>query len=193
MELGKQIKFYRNQFGLSQDDLAETIYVSRQTISSWENDKSYPDIHSLVLLSNLFRVSVDELIKGDIEMMKETINENDLKEFNHLSNVFLVLFIIMIISAPVLWHFMRLKGAFIFIPFYAYTMYIGLKLEKIKKSNNIQTYKEIEAFMNGKTLDMIDKEREDAKRPYQNVMKYIAGAGIAIIAFMIYEMIIRLF
>ena len=45
MELGKQIKECRQAAGLSQEELAERVYVSRQTISNWENDKSYPDVH----------------------------------------------------------------------------------------------------------------------------------------------------
>lgn len=53
MELGKQIKMYRLENKLSQEELADRIYVSRQTISNWENDKNYPDINSLVLLSQL--------------------------------------------------------------------------------------------------------------------------------------------
>lgn len=75
MELGKQIKKYRNERSLSQDALAEKIYVSRQTISNWENDKSYPDVNSLVLLSEAFNVSLDRLIKGDVAMMKKQIVE----------------------------------------------------------------------------------------------------------------------
>ena len=49
MELGKQIKKHRQEVQLSQEELAERVYVSRQTISNWENDKSYPDVNSLVL------------------------------------------------------------------------------------------------------------------------------------------------
>ncbi len=45
---------YRTARGLSQEDLARSIYVSRQTVSSWENDKTYPDVESLLLLSVLF-------------------------------------------------------------------------------------------------------------------------------------------
>ena len=45
MNLGHQIKYYRQRDHLSQESLAEKLYVSRQTISNWENDKSYPDIH----------------------------------------------------------------------------------------------------------------------------------------------------
>lgn len=59
MEIGKQIKKYRNMKSMNQDDLSEKIYVSRQTISSWENNKSYPDIHSLILLCQVFDVSLD--------------------------------------------------------------------------------------------------------------------------------------
>lgn len=62
---------------LSQDALAEKIYVSRQTISNWENDKNYPDIKSLILLSEVFHISVDILIKGDVEIMREIINNED--------------------------------------------------------------------------------------------------------------------
>ena len=70
MELGKQIKKYRNEFDISQDELAEKVYVSRQTISNWENDKNYPDINSLLRLSEVFHVSIDILIRGDIEEIK---------------------------------------------------------------------------------------------------------------------------
>ena len=84
MELGSQIKRHRTDRGLSQDDLAAKIYVSRQTVSSWENDKTYPDVESLLLLSVLFDVTVDELIKGDVEAMKKAI-ANDYKKMVALS------------------------------------------------------------------------------------------------------------
>ncbi|MGL5479995.1 MAG: helix-turn-helix domain-containing protein, partial [Clostridium sp.] len=71
MEIGKQIKKHRTEMKLSQDGLAEKIFVSRQTISNWENNKNYPDIKSLLLLSSLFNVSLDVLVKGDLEKMKE--------------------------------------------------------------------------------------------------------------------------
>ena len=68
MELGKQIRMYRQEAQLSQEELADRVYVSRQTISNWENDKSYPDVNSLVLLSEVFHISLDNLIKGDIDV-----------------------------------------------------------------------------------------------------------------------------
>lgn len=57
MELGKQIKMHRQEAELSQEELANRVYVSRQTILNWENDKSYPDVNSLVLLSEIFQIS----------------------------------------------------------------------------------------------------------------------------------------
>ena len=78
MELAKQIKKYRIEYGLSQDELAEKLYVSRQTISNWENEKNYPDIKSILLMSYIFNISVDELVKGNIEDVKELIFKEDI-------------------------------------------------------------------------------------------------------------------
>ena len=64
---------------MSQEELADKIYTSRQTISNWENNKTYPDINSLKLLSNIFDVSLDNLVEGDIEIMKKKIDQNDRK------------------------------------------------------------------------------------------------------------------
>lgn len=73
MEISKQIKKHRLDAELSQEELAEKIFVTRQTISNWENNRSYPDINSLILLSNFFDISLDILVKGDLEEMKEEI------------------------------------------------------------------------------------------------------------------------
>ena len=59
MNLGSQIKKYRSELSMSQDELAEKLFVSRQSVSNWENDKTYPDIKSLLLLSEVFQVSLD--------------------------------------------------------------------------------------------------------------------------------------
>ena len=87
MELYKQIKRYRTDMNLSQEELAEKIYVTRQTISNWENDKSYPDIHSLLLLSSTFHISLDQLIKGDITTMKEEISKEAIQKFYSTFNI----------------------------------------------------------------------------------------------------------
>lgn len=71
MNIGEIIKIKRKNLKLTQDELAEKIHVSRQTISSWENSKSLPDVTSLILLSDVYDISLDELIKGDITMIKK--------------------------------------------------------------------------------------------------------------------------
>ena len=70
MELGTQIKKHRQLKNMSQDALADMVFVSRQTVSNWENEKSYPDIISVIELSSLYSISLDDLLKGDERMME---------------------------------------------------------------------------------------------------------------------------
>lgn len=70
MEIGKKLKDARMKSGFTQETVAEKINVSRQTISNWENEKSYPDIISVIALSDLYSISLDDLLKGDREMME---------------------------------------------------------------------------------------------------------------------------
>lgn len=181
MELGKQIKSCRQEANLSQEELAERVYVSRQTISNWENDKSYPDVNSLVLLSEVFQISLDKLIKGDIDRMREEIKKEEVTKLNHYGTILTVLFVVMLVSVVPLVHWLGNLG---FIPWgiiFALTMYFALKVEKVKKDNDIQSYKEIVAFTEGKRLDEIQKQREIGKRPYQKVIAALMGAVIALV------------
>lgn len=182
MELSSQIKKYRTELGLSQEELAEKVYVTRQTVSNWETGKSYPDIHSLLLLGTLFDLSLDQLIKGDLETMKEIINEQEVKKFNRYSTILSVLFALAIASAVPL--FMWLE-VYAFIPFgvlWAVTLFFAFKVDKLKKANNIRTYKEIVAFSEGRKLDEIDKRVEEGKRPYQMVLLIVGVAVVTAIA-----------
>lgn len=99
MELGKQIKKHRQEVQLSQEKLADRVYVSRQTISNWENDKSYPDVNSLVLLSEIFQISLDNLIKGDIEVMKDVIQKEEIVKMNRYGKIYTIMLIVTAISA----------------------------------------------------------------------------------------------
>lgn len=77
MEIGTKLKSARKKCGLTQEKAAEAVGVSRQTISNWENEKSYPDIVGVIRLSSLYSVSLDELLKGDedmIEHLEESTN-----------------------------------------------------------------------------------------------------------------------
>ena len=182
MELGKQIKMHRQEAELSQEELANRVYVSRQTISNWENDKSYPDVNSLVLLSEIFQISLDNLIKGDIGVMKEVIQKEEIEKMNRYGRIYTIMLIATVVSVVPL--FMWL-GVWAFIPWgiiWAVSMYFALKIEKIKKDNDVQSYKEIVAFSEGKLLDDIQKQREIGKRPYQKILLVI---GFMLIAFVV--------
>ena len=182
MELGKQIKTYRQEAHMSQEELAYRVYVSRQTISNWENDKSYPDVKSLILLGEIFHVSLDKLIKGDVDIMKEVIKKEEVEKMNRYGVIYTVALGITVVSAVPLFIWL---GMWAFIPWgiiYAIALYWGIKVEKVKKNNDVKTYKEIVAFSEGKLLDDIQKQREIGKRPYQKVL--IVGAS-AVITFVV--------
>lgn len=95
MEIRNRIKSLRARAGMSQEDLAGRIYVSRQTISSWENDKTYPDVQSLLLLSEIFDVTVDSLIKEDVMTMTKTI-DSDVRTMKQVAWVMVVFLLLMI-------------------------------------------------------------------------------------------------
>lgn len=73
MTLGKRIAMLRRQRGLKQDDLANTLGVSAQAVSKWENDQTCPDISLLPKLAELLEVSVDELLSGKKEELVTTV------------------------------------------------------------------------------------------------------------------------
>ena len=94
LEIGVKIKTARQDAGFSQEQVAEALGVSRQTISNWENEKTYPDIVSVVKMSDLYGVSLDYLLKGEISMnsylnyLEESTNT--VKSKNKLSTTILI-------------------------------------------------------------------------------------------------------
>lgn len=164
---------------MTQEELAEKMYVSRQTISSWENDKSYPDIHSLLMLGNLFDVSLDILVKGDVETMKEKINEATIKSFGRDSNIFTILLIATAVTPMLLLKLAGVIGIAIWAGVAGATIYFSFRVERVKQRYDIHTYKEIVAFMNGEKLDGIEKAREEGKRNYQKILMCLACGIIA--------------
>lgn len=191
MELSAQIKKYRNNLNLSQEELAKKIYVTRQTISNWENNKNYPDIHSLLLLSSLFNISLDQLIKGDIIIMKEEINNADLRKFNRYGVIFTLLLLLLMVSIVPLTVFLGNLGLFLSAILIVITMYFALKIEKYKKNNDIQTFKEILSFTEGKRLDEIEKAQEFGKRPYQKILSALICGLIAFIISILFVWLLK--
>lgn len=79
MTFGKKIKKLRTDNGLTQDELAEKIYVTRTAISKWESGRGFPNIESLKTISKYFSVSLDELLSGE-EILAIAENDNKQKE-----------------------------------------------------------------------------------------------------------------
>jgi transcriptional regulator with XRE-family HTH domain len=106
MNIGQKLKNTRLTAGLTQENVAEKIGVSRQTISNWENDKSYPDIVSVIALSNLYSISLDELLKEDMKMVEYLQESTDVvRSRQKLSKLVLVIayLVIWVLSIVVFW------------------------------------------------------------------------------------------
>ena len=99
MEIEKKLKAARLNAGMTQEQVAEKIMVSRQTISNWETGKSLPDIISIINMSDLYQISLDELLKGDRKMKekikKDIENANDNKRLISITAL-MVLFVVVV-------------------------------------------------------------------------------------------------
>lgn len=177
MELGQQLKAHRKELGISQDELAEKIFVSRQSISNWENNKTYPDIHTLLLLAETFDVSLDELIKGDVEEMKEEINAQERAGFNRDTVCFAIFGIVTVLSIAPLYAFLDYIGCLIWALIVGVAGYFCGRVELYKTMFDIQTYKEILAFQQGADLSTLS-----AVRAERNVVKHRASKAAMAIA-----------
>lgn len=93
MEISKRIKDARLQKNINQETLAEQLGVTRQTISSWENGKSYPDIVSVIKMSDIFNISLDKMLKEDKNLVNNMQERMDTVKSNK-SIVFTILFAI---------------------------------------------------------------------------------------------------
>ncbi len=181
MDIGNKIKEYRKMLNMSQDELALKVFVSRQTVSNWETNKSYPDIKSLSLLSNIFNVSLDDFIKGDIDEMKRIVDEEKVKEFHLLSIIYSIELIILIISPSPLAKFLNTIGIVIWVLCLIVTFGTAFFIERFKRNYDIQTYKEIIAFCEGKQLTHDETQQEFGKRIYQKILYAIIVGMIAFV------------
>ena len=156
---------------MSQEELAEKVFVSRQTISNWENGRSYPDVESLSLIAGHFGTSIDELVKGDLPMIAERIEkedaraaEEDVREFRRNTALSSVLAIVSLVVAGVAFDHENWLALAMCLLVYAIALYFTFLIEKAKKKYDVQTYREIRAFMDGKPLEEIKAQR--INRPF---------------------------
>lgn len=176
MEIGKTIKQHRTELGWSQEVLAEKAYVSRQTVSNWETEKSYPDVHSLLILSDLFGVSLDELIKGDVAVMKEQVKSKDVRTFKKLQLIGGLGILLLIVTGMPLLEYGGAVGGVVWGALAVGVFLAWHRFEQIKSENDVQTYREVLAFVNGETLDDIERTNEAKKRRSLKILEIIVAA-----------------
>ena len=98
INVGQKLQLARNKQGLTQEQIAQQLQVSRQTISNWENNKSYPDIVSLITLSELYQISLDQLLKGDKAMIEHLSKSTNTVASNRRLLTAIILNIIILIA-----------------------------------------------------------------------------------------------
>lgn len=99
MNIGKRIQEIRQQKNITQEQLASDLAVSRQAVSKWESGKAIPDIENLMYISNLYGVSLDELIKGDEKVSQKIVADASAKKWHKLSILFFTALLVYIV-----WH-----------------------------------------------------------------------------------------
>jgi len=164
---------------LSQEELSKRVYVSRQTISNWETDRTYPDIHSLLLLSTVFDVSIDDLVKGDIDTMKEkSRNVQKFKRLTWTMTILVVLGVLLVGPSMTLW---GIIGIVPLLTLCALAAIVSVVVERFKRQNNIQTYSEIVSFVEGTPLDESRVALEKKHLVLTRFLLALAAAAIAAI------------
>ena len=96
MNIGKRMYEIRQQQNITQEQLASDLAISRQAVSKWESGKAIPDIENLMYISNLYDVSLDELIKGDDKVGDKIVADASAKKWHKLSILFFVALLIYI-------------------------------------------------------------------------------------------------
>lgn len=97
MQLGEKIKHLRQSNKMSQSDLAKSLHVSYQAISNWERNKSYPDKENIIMISNIFNIPLDELMRDE---QKYTPRSNSLLKYN-LQNVVILIGALFIVPSMI--------------------------------------------------------------------------------------------
>lgn len=97
MNIGKKIREIRQRQNITQEQLANDLAISRQAVSRWESGKAIPDIENLMYISNLYDVSLDELIKGDEKVSRKIVADASAKKWHKLNILFFIALLVYII------------------------------------------------------------------------------------------------
>ena len=182
MELARRIKEHRARLGMSQADLARALFVTRQTISNWETSRTYPDAQSLLLMSGLFGVSVDSLLKDDSQEMKEALAAGS-RKMNRLGAV-MAAFGLACAAWVVVGIALDWDTALIAVPaaaLFAPAMCAAFLVDKMRHDNQLFAYQSVQAFLAGEDPDVSNRynqrarEHWVARRVAQTVLFIILG------------------
>ena len=138
MTLGDKIRTARKQEGLSQEQLSEKLGISRSSVAKWETDKGIPDISNLIALSDVFGLSLDELIKEDTTVKKKIIADSSAKKW-HILVIMYLLAIVAYITYFAICHDILMIGfliATLFMLFFELRIFIKEKIYRQKLVNH---------------------------------------------------------
>ena len=150
MNIKEQLRKKRNENNITQEQIAEMIFVSRQTISNWENGKSYPDIKSLVLLCDIYKISLEELVRGDVELMKKEISKDEFLGNGSMILFSLIFFMIGLAFISRTTGTLQSITIVTTVVLVVLTLFYSFKVERMKKKANIKTYREILTYFEEK-------------------------------------------
>jgi transcriptional regulator with XRE-family HTH domain len=175
MQLNEQLRSRRKALGWSQETLAIKAYVSRQTISNWENGHTYPDIESLLLLSQLFDCSLDELVKGDLIIMDDMLNH---RRFRRLATLLGIGDVVAVFGfAPIVKYAGFGWGFASYCLLLVLVLCLAIHIDNLKKRYGLETYGDIKRVLAGQP------PRHDKEAPWAAYLK-VFGALIGTLALM---------
>lgn len=180
MELARRIKEHRARLGMSQADLARALFVTRQTISNWETSRTYPDAQSLLLMSGLFGVSVDSLLKDDSQEMREALAAGS-RKMNRLGAV-MAAFGLACAAWVVVGIALDWDTALIAVPaaaLFAPAMCAAFLVDKMRHDNQLFAYQSVLAFLAGEDPDVSNRYNQRAREHW--VARRIAQTVLFII------------
>ncbi|MGT2907592.1 helix-turn-helix domain-containing protein [Streptococcus dentiloxodontae] len=145
MELHNRLVKLRKEKNLSQEELAEKLYVSRQTISNWERGKTYPDINSILLIATFFDVTLDNLIKGDVDYMKHHVNKSQFKKWLIIGGISWFLFSVAVPTR----YLLEIEQSAALLSFLSLPIiYSAFQIFYIMKNQELKNYADILNFIN---------------------------------------------
>ena len=196
MEVAKRIREERERSGISQEELARQIFVSRQTVSNWETGKTCPDVQSLLLMSNLFGVSVDSLVRGDAETMSKAIENYELERYKIRMSMAVAAGLILL--GAVMMAILVARGEDLHSPLFVLAVLVLVAsvavsyiAERIERRYDIDTIREVQAFMEGADPDQISRERRIPKAA-RVALKMAAGAAAGVALMMMLSALMSL-